>query len=317
MSDSAPRTFGQDFRRAFMRGLAVLLPSVITLWLVVAAYGFVHTRIAKPINESIKVGIINAAHVWQPLQQVFNPAEDDLRQERLRIAAAGGALPDERIMVARLRRDRILTWWDSWWILDAIGLLVAILAVYIAGRLLGGFVGRRLYRRLEGIITSLPVFKQVYPHVKQVVDFLFSDDQPIKFNRVVAAEYPRRGVWSIGFMTGDSIAALKRRTGELVTVFIPSSPTPFTGYTVSIPPSDVIELPITVDEAIRFAVSGGVLAPDSRGLPGDALVVSPGPPLPAAQAEPGAAPAAATGARTAEDARIDGGAARTSAPHGP
>jgi len=312
MTDTQDRNFSSDFRRFFGRGLVVLLPSVITLWLVVAAYNFVHTKIASPINDGIKIGLINLARVWEPLQRAFDPTEEELRLERTRIASIGGAtilistdaeaLPDERLRIAvspgtvitikpddetaqeerlriapgsgalderafrsRLRSERILAWWDEWWILDAIGLLVAIIGVYIAGRFLGGFVGRRIYRRLEAVITTLPVFKQVYPYVKQVVDFLFSDDQPVKFNRVVAAEYPRRGIWSIGFLTNESFTSMRTLEPEaMVSIFIPSSPTPFTGYTINIPRTDVVELPFSVDEAIRFAVSGGVLVPPSR-----------------------------------------------------
>jgi uncharacterized membrane protein len=153
-----------------------------------------------------------------------------------------------------------------------IGLVVALIAVYIAGRLLGGFFGRRIYRKLESIIAQVPVFKQVYPYVKQIVDFLFSDEHSIKFNRVVAVEYPRRGIWSVGFMTGGTMKTIHERAGQSLTVFVPSSPTPFTGYTITVPVEDVIELPITVEEALRFTVSGGVLVPGRQqmaGGPGD------------------------------------------------
>ena len=115
---------------------------------------------------------------------------------------------------------------------------------------------------MEDIITTLPIFKQVYPYVKQVVDFLFSDDRPIKFNRVVAVEYPRKGIWSVGFLTGATLRSIQEKAGDSVTIFIPSSPTPFTGYTITVLRREVIELPLTVEEAIRFAVSGGVLVPD-------------------------------------------------------
>jgi uncharacterized membrane protein len=169
-------------------------------------------------------------------------------------------------MRLRLRREVIAEWWAKRWYMDLIGIFIAIIAVYIAGRLVGGFVGRRIYRKLEELITAVPVFKQVYPYVKQVVDFLFSDEPQMKFNRVVAAEYPRKGIWSIGFLTGATLSSIeaKEKDKELVTVFIPSSPTPFTGYTITIPRSEIVELPLTVEEAIRFAVSGGVLVPDHQ-----------------------------------------------------
>jgi uncharacterized membrane protein len=82
---------------------------------------------------------------------------------------------------------------------------------------------------------------------------------------VVIVEYPRKGIWSLGLMTGETMRVIEAVAGvECVTVFIPSSPTPFTGYTLTVPRDSVIELPISLDEALRFVVSGGVLVPPSQ-----------------------------------------------------
>lgn len=309
MTEHAPRTFSGDFKRFFLRGLVVLLPSVLTLWIVVKAYQFVDGSVAQPINRGVRMLLVKGADLWEPLGDRFDPSVDAIRSElwnqiqrgelentaevqsrAVMLAIVGGpassplvtpeALSEaDRITTVRrdirsqllareyelrnqLRRANIRQWWDDRWYMDLVGILTAIIAVYTAGRLLGGYLGRRLYKRVEGIITQLPVFKQVYPSVKQVVDFLFGDEQPIKFNRVVAVQYPRKGIWSVGFLTGDSLAAIQTLTGdEAVTVFIPSSPTPFTGYTITVPRTDVLDLALTVDEALRFAVSGGVLVP--------------------------------------------------------
>ncbi|MHC4774859.1 MAG: DUF502 domain-containing protein [Planctomycetota bacterium] len=260
-TNPAARTFSSDFKRFFLRGLVVLLPSVLTLWIVVKAYQFVDNTIAEPINGWVRVGLIQTATAWEPLREEFDPSETAIQAEA-RTREAAGVAPLSRAKIrADLRAANIRQWWDNHWYLDLIGLIVAIIAVYVAGRLLGGFFGRHIYRRLEGFITALPVFKQVYPYVKQVVDFLFSDERPIKFNRVVVMEYPRKGIWSVGFLTGPTMRSISRESGDSVTVFIPSSPTPFTGYTITVPRSDVVELPITVEEALRFAVTGGVLIP--------------------------------------------------------
>ena len=269
MSSSSPRTFTEDFRRFFLRGLVVLLPTILTLWLVVYAYLFVHDAIAEPINRGVRVAIAETSKHWTPLRDKFDPSEEALQKQFEELTAGPSAGLTEEQMRMRLRRENIATWWSDHWYMDLIGLVVAIIAVYLAGRLLGGFVGRRVYRRVESFITSVPVFKQVYPSVKQVVDFLFADEQPIKFNRVVVCEYPRKGVWAVGFLTGDSMRDIRRNSGDSVTVFIPSSPTPFTGYTITIPRNEVIEVPISVDEAIRFAVSGGVLVPPHQRIGGE------------------------------------------------
>ncbi len=270
MTEHAPRTFSGDFKRFFLRGLVVLLPSVLTLWIVVKAYQFVDGSVAQPINRGVRMLLVKGADLWEPLGDRFDPSVDAIRSElwnqiqrgementaevqsrAVMLAIVGGpassplvtpeALTEaDRITAVRrdirsqllarevqlrnqLRRANIRQWWDDRWYMDLVGILTAIIAVYTAGRLLGGYLGRRLYKRVEGIITQLPVFKQVYPSVKQVVDFLFGDEQPIKFNRVVAVQYPRKGIWSVGFLTGDSLAAIQSLTGdEAVTVFIPS-----------------------------------------------------------------------------------------------
>ena len=238
MSDPSARTFSADFKRFFLRGLVVLLPTVLTLWIVVKAYQFVDHQIAKPINAGLQLAVVKAARLWEPLQKQFGSAD----------VIAGN----------------VEEWWNDRWYMRFIGLIVAIVAVYIVGRLLGGFFGRQIYRKIETVITTLPIFKQVYPHVKQIVDFLFSDDKRTKFNRVVMVQYPRKGVWSIGFLTGNTLRSIADRAGDAVTVFIPSSPTPFTGYTITVPRCEALEVPISVDEALRFTISGGVLVPSHQ-----------------------------------------------------
>ena len=239
---SAARTFSADFKRFFIRGLVVLLPSVLTLWIVVKAYQFVYHNIAEPINGWIKLGLVQLGRNWSPARAKFGPDVESIP-------------------------EGVATWWAAHsWYLDTIGVIVAIIAVYVAGRLLGGFVGRTIYRRLERLVVALPVFKQIYPYVKQVVDFLFGDEPAMRFNRVVVVEYPRRGIWAVGFVTGGTMKSIAKQSGDSVTVFVPSSPTPFTGYTITVPRDEVFDLPISVEEAIRFAVTAGVLIPDHQVL---------------------------------------------------
>jgi uncharacterized membrane protein len=257
-----------NFKRSFLRGLAVVLPSALTLWLFVKAYQWVDSAIAQPINNGLQWCIVRLMDVWPQLASFANLEATETKLESLRKAA--GHVPSDTSHDATLiplwRDGVVQSWWDDHWYIHIIGLIVAICAVYTAGRLVGGYIGRMLYRYLERLITSIPVVKKIYSWVKQVVDFLFSNDQAIKFNRVVAVEYPRKGIWSVGFQTGESMKSISTRSGDSVTVFIPSSPTPFTGYTITIPRSDLIELPISVEEAIGFAVSGGVLRPDHQKL---------------------------------------------------
>jgi uncharacterized membrane protein len=265
MPKSEHRTFRSDFRRFFIKGLAVLLPTVLTLWILVKAYEFVDVTIAQPINGGIRFVIGQASPHLEFLEQAFEPTEAEIVKEQTRLEAEGAQASTVAATRQALRSAAILSWWQARWYMNFIGIAVAILVVYIAGRLLGGFLGRRIHGRLERLLTSIPLIKQIYPYVKQIVDFIISDDKPIRFNRVVMVEYPRKGIWSIGLVTGQPMrkvqAQITRTEGRGITVFIPSSPTPFTGYTITVARDSVIELPISIDEALRFTISGGVLVP--------------------------------------------------------
>lgn len=258
------RTFASDFRMFFVRGLAVLLPTVLTIWLLLAAYQFVEGRIAQPINAGIRqLVIFTAPRVLPPsdFPPWFTVNDDQVRAARVERERLGQLPLADEALRAHIRASNLREWWEARWHLRAIGLVTAVILFYVAGVVLGGLLGRSLYERFEARLTRVPIFKQVYPSVKQVVDFLFGQRQ-IAFNRVVLIEYPRRGIWSVGLVTGPAMRGTEAVIGEeCVTVFVPSSPTPFTGWTVTVPKEDVRDLPVSIDEAMKFIVSGGVLAP--------------------------------------------------------
>lgn len=147
------------------------------------------------------------------------------------------------------------------WIGIITALLLAVLFVYVLGRVLTTFVGRRILARVDLLFASLPVIGSIYPHAKQISGFLFGEEQ-MQFKRVVAVEYPRHGCYSIGFATSEGLEKVADHLGaKLVAVFVPTSPTPVTGWTVMVPEHEVIPLEMTVDEAVRFILSCGVLLP--------------------------------------------------------
>ena len=114
------------------------------------------------------------------------------------------------------------------------------------------------------MIQRVPLIRNVYSAVKQVTDFVFSERE-IEFNRVVAIEYPRRGIWSIGFVTGESMREIRSAAKEpVLSILMPTSPMPATGFTITAPKSDTIDLDITIDQAIQFVVSCGVVVPPQQ-----------------------------------------------------
>jgi len=216
------------FKSYFLRGLAVLLPTILTIWILIGAFGFVHNNISVYIKRG--------------LQQL--------------ILLAGGS----EFELKKLWIDAALT---------IAGFLIALTAVCIVGAMLASVVGRTLWRIIENFIMNTPLLRRVYPYVKQITDFFLTQEEQKKlFSRVVAVEYPRKGVWSIGFVTGSGIKKVVDSVKkEFLTVLIPTSPTPFTGFIIMVPKKQTIELDMTIEEALRFAVSAGVITPSTRHEP--------------------------------------------------
>jgi len=149
---------------------------------------------------------------------------------------------------------------------DAVAFLVFLTLVWVAGFLLATYLGAMFFRWLDDVSRRTPILRAVYPAVKQFTDFFLTKKDGLGFNRVVAVEYPRKGVYGIGFVTSDGMEQLRTQDGErLVTLFMPSSPAPFTGYTVFVREKELIPLDITVDEALKIMVSGGVVMPGNKG----------------------------------------------------
>lgn len=269
MAQERKKTFWDDFKTFFTRGLAILLPSVLTLALLWWAYGFLRDRVAEPINTTVRQVVIwgtPLAISEERLPDWYAVTDLELAERRAERDRQGFASLTNQTIEKRVRADAFAQWWHERWYMQAIGFVVALVLIYLAGLLVGNLIGRRTVAKVESFISSLPLFKQVYPSIKQVVEFLLGgEERMLQSNRVVALEYPRKGVWSIGLMTGETMRSIEAIAGEeCVTIFIPSSPTPFTGYTITVPKSSVVELPVSLDEALKFCVSGGVLVPASE-----------------------------------------------------
>ena len=124
-------------------------------------------------------------------------------------------------------------------------------------------MGKRLVRWFEAGIRHIPVFRGMYEAIQKMTEAFFGTQS--LYQSVVLVEYPRKGLWSLGLVTGSTLRSIQERAGvPCVTVFVPSAPTPFTGWVIIVPVEDTIELPISIDDALRFAVSGGVIVPPTQ-----------------------------------------------------
>lgn len=155
-----------------------------------------------------------------------------------------------------------------------LSIIVGLFIVFMIGFVTTNFLGRKIHNFFERLVLKLPFFKQVYPALKEMAIFLFARDRLASFKKVVLVEYPRRGIYAIGFLTNDTSKEICDNTKkELCNVFIPSSPGPLTGFTVLVSKKEIIYTRISIEDAFKFIVSGGVVNPHEfvspRSLHGD------------------------------------------------
>ena len=141
---------------------------------------------------------------------------------------------------------------------------VFVLVLYLLGKFIAAGIGRFAVHQFERIINRLPLIRNVYSSVKQVSDFFFAERE-VEYTKVVAVEYPRKGIWSLGMVTGESMLDIQSAANEpVLSLLIPTSPMPVTGYTITVLKSETIDLNISIDQAFQFIVSCGVVVPPSQ-----------------------------------------------------
>lgn len=145
--------------------------------------------------------------------------------------------------------------------LPGVGLLVGAVVITLIGALAAGFMGRWLIGTGERILNRMPVVRSIYGASKQVLETVMSA-QSDAFREVVLVEYPRQGLWVLGFVTGATKGEVKDRlTQDTVNVFVPTTPNPTSGFLLFCPNKDLIYLKMSVEDAVKLAVSGGIVAP--------------------------------------------------------
>ncbi len=142
-----------------------------------------------------------------------------------------------------------------------LSIIIAVLIILIIGFLARNFVGKALFHNLERLLLRLPFFRQVYPAIKEISVFLFNREK-IAFQKVVVVEYPRKGIYTIGFLTNEAPEKVDKMLGvELYNVFIPTTPSPFSGFLILVKKEEVMFVDLSVEDALRLIVSGGVVNP--------------------------------------------------------
>ncbi len=162
--------------------------------------------------------------------------------------------------------------------IPGLGLVMSVIILLVTGALAANIIGARMFYWWESVLVKIPIVRPIYSGVKQISDTLFASKGQ-SFRKVVLIEFPNRGQWTFGFVVGAPGAAIERETGgDLITVYVPTAPNPTSGYVLMVRPSEVKELDVTVDDALKFHLSMGVVAPAAR-APRSALTTE-GPGIP-------------------------------------
>ncbi len=149
--------------------------------------------------------------------------------------------------------------------LPGLGLIIVLITFTLIGAIAAGAIGRYFLNISEKVVGRTPVVRSIYSAIKQVTEALFHTSSSA-FREVVMIEYPRKGIWSIGFITGTTKGEVQLLTeDEVVNVFIPTTPNPTSGFLLFVPKADIRHLEMTVEEGIKMVVSAGILTPKYTG----------------------------------------------------
>ncbi|MEW8027149.1 MAG: DUF502 domain-containing protein [Candidatus Thiodiazotropha sp.] len=145
--------------------------------------------------------------------------------------------------------------------IPGLGVLLSLLILLLTGLVAANLFGRKVVSMWEGLLARIPLVRSVYSAVKQMVETMFADKGK-SFRKVVLVEFPRRGLWTLAFLTSEESGAVQRATGrDVVNVYVPTTPNPTGGYFVLVPKEDIRELDMSVDEGLKMLLSMGAVNP--------------------------------------------------------
>ncbi|WP_336080886.1 DUF502 domain-containing protein [Thalassospira sp. CH_XMU1448-2] len=148
--------------------------------------------------------------------------------------------------------------------IPGLGLLVILVFITVVGWFTTNFAGRALIKLYERILGRIPAVRSIYSAVKQILETVLAN-QSNAFRQAVLLEYPRRGMWAIGFITGETKGEVQHLTEDtVINIFLPTTPNPTSGFLLFVPRGDIVILDMTVEEAIKMVMSGGIVTPPDR-----------------------------------------------------
>jgi uncharacterized membrane protein len=168
-----------------------------------------------------------------------------------------------RVVPSRFHPDQLLSFH-----IPGLGVIVTLILIFTVGLITRSYLGKKLVSFGERLVSKIPLVSGIYNALKQLVDAVLSDKGE-SFKRAVLIEYPRKGLYSIAFVTGVAKGEVQVKTSQrCVNVFVPTTPNPTSGFYIMVPEGDMIGLDMTVEEAFTLIISGGIISPgDIRKIP--------------------------------------------------
>ncbi len=141
------------------------------------------------------------------------------------------------------------------------GILLIIIVIFLTGVLVTNFIGKRLFEVWERLLNKIPGFRNIYNAIKQISDTVLTSSSD-SFKKVLLIEYPRKGLWTVAFQTGNYHGEAEKIIGQkIINVYVPTTPNPTSGFFIMLPKEDVSELNMSVDDALKLIISGGIVTP--------------------------------------------------------
>lgn len=145
--------------------------------------------------------------------------------------------------------------------IPGLGVVILVLGLTLVGFLTANFLGRMMLRLGEGVLSRMPVIRNIYSALKQIFETVLSN-RAQSFSEVVLVEFPRRDMWTLGLVVGPAYAEVSQKAGaEMFNVFVPTTPNPTSGYLVFLPRSQMTRLEMTVEDCLKMIISGGIVTP--------------------------------------------------------
>ena len=150
--------------------------------------------------------------------------------------------------------------------LRGVGVIIFLIFTVIVGWIAKGLIGRSLIRWAESLVNRTPVVRSIYSGIKQIAETVFAQSER-NFEKACLVEYPRRGIWAIGFISTEAkgeITEKAREDGDMVSVFVPTTPNPTSGFLLFFPKNDIVELEMSIEDAAKLVISAGLVYPNGK-----------------------------------------------------